>query len=453
MAGGGIQGAGGVFEQFAIWGVLMQVVGPILAPIVQQIADETFPRLPSTPLSAELAADLVLKGWMTAEEGWQEAATTGVNQQRFQQMVNDAGEPIALEQILEAFRRGFIGWDTDNIDGTSVLVGIKQSRVRDQWANVIQQLATIVIPVGDAVSAVVKGQIPFATGQQIAGFSGLSAADFQTLVNTAGNPPGPGELITLARRGVIPVDGLGAGVLSMHQGIIEGLTKDKWWPGILALMEYRPPPRTITALERAGVMPPAQAQTLYQQSGLTPQLAALYSADASAVKLVKTKELAEGTVLNIYRAGVIPESEAAALLGTLGYTAQETAWILAWEDLHRELAAMNSAVTKVSSLYISRKIGQNTAQSMLATLGLPAGQVTQLLDTWLLERDATVKLLTAAEIGDAVKYAIMDQATGQAALEALGFTPYDAWVRLSLSNLAALPNPPPVPTEPTGQLP
>jgi hypothetical protein len=252
---------------------------------------------------------------------------------------------------------------------------------------------------------------------------------------------------------VIPVDGLGAGVLSMHQGIIEGLTKDKWWPGILALMEYRPPPRTITALERAGVMPPAQAQTLYQQSGLTPQLAALYSADASAVKLVKTKELAEGTVLNIYRAGVIPESEAAALLGTLGYTAQETAWILAWEDLHRELAAMNSAVTKVSSLYISRKIGQNTAQSMLATLGLPAGQVTQLLDTWLLERDATVKLLTAAEIGDAVKYAIMDQATGQAALEALGFTPYDAWVRLSLSNLAALPNPPPVPTEPTGQLP
>ena len=216
---GGIAGSGGVFEQLAIWGVLMQVVGHILAPIVQQIADETYPRLPSTPLSAEQAADLVLKGWMTQDEGWQEAATTGVNQQRFQQMVNDAGEPIALEQLLEAYRRQFIPWASASTGDNSVETGIKTSRVRDQWTSVIQQLATIIIPVGDAVSAVVKGQIDFATGQQIAYWNGLQASDFQILVNAAGNPPGPGELTTLARRGFIPVSGTGPQVLSFQQGI------------------------------------------------------------------------------------------------------------------------------------------------------------------------------------------------------------------------------------------
>lgn len=450
---GGIVGSGGVFEQFAIWGVLSQLTGPILAPILQQIANQTWNALPGVPISPELVADMVIKNWVLLQDGENEAKLSGVPPGKFDLMVKNAGEPIGLDQILEAYRRGFIPLNSASTDVNSVLTGIRQSRVKDQWASVIEQLAVAVIPVGDAVSAAVKNQIPYALAEEIAYYNGISNADFVILYNTAGNPPGPQELITLARRGLIPVDGVGPTVLSVQQGISEGLTKDKWFPAIVDLMTYLPPPRTITALERAGAIPPSEAQALYQKQGLSPQLAAAYSADASAVKLVKTKELAEGTVIEIYRAGVIPEGEASALLATLGYTAQESTWILAWTDLHRELAAMNSAVTKVASLYIARKIGQNTAQSMLSSLGLPAAQVTQLLQTWLLERDATVKLLTAAEIGDALKYSIMDQAQAQAALESLGFTPYDAWVRLSLSALGPLPNPPAVPAEPTGQLP
>lgn len=449
---GGIAGSGGVFEQFAIWGVLSQLTSPILAPILQAIANNAWNALQSVPLTPETLADMVIKNWITQPEGEAEAKESGLLPAKFDLLVSNAGEPIGLEQILEAYRRGFIPLNSGSTKVNSVETGIRQSRVKDQWASVIEQLAVAVIPVGDAVSAAVKNQISYALAEEIAYYNGISNVDFKILFDTAGNPPGPQELITLARRGYIPIDGVGPDVLSVQQGISEGLTKNKWFPGIVNLMEYLPPPRTITALERAGAIPPSEATSLYQKSGLSPQLAAAYSADASAVKLTKAKTLAEGTVLEIYRGGVIPESEASALLGVLGYSAQESAWILAWEDLHRELAAMNSAVTKVASLYIARKIGQNTAQSMLSTLGLPAAQVTHLLSTWLLERDATVKILTAAEITDAFAYAVMDQPQAQLALESLGYDAYDAWVMLSIKNKAALPNQPPLPAEPTGQL-
>lgn len=453
MAGGGIQGAGGVFEQFAIWGILMQLAGAILAPITQAVQQTMFQNLNITPLPPAQLADLVLKGWFDEPSAATEAAKAGISADRFHQMIEDAGEPPALQMLLEAYRRGFIGWEGDNLDDTSVLRGIQQSRLRDQWADMVKQLVTQVIPVGDAVSAAVRGQIPMAQAQQIAFYSGISADDFVILVNTAGNPPGPGDLIELTRRGLIPVDGVGPSVLSLQQGIYEGDTKDKWFPMYVQLMEYIPPPRTVTALERSGVLTPAQAQTLYQDAGLTPELAAVYSANASLTKTGKVKELAEGTVLHLYTAAIIPQAEAVTLLGDLGYTTQEADWILAWTDLHRELAALEKAINKVASLYVARKIGVTTATAALGALGVPGAQQQLLFADWSLERDASVKVLSAAEIGDAVKYGIITQAQGQQALVDQGFSAFDAWVRLGLSQDTALPDPPPAPADISGAAP
>src|ERR1700733_6860329 len=230
MAGGGIPSAGGVFEQFAIWGVLMQIAQAILSPVMVAINQQVFSGMTSVALSPQQAADLVLKGWWDMDAGIAEADKYGINTERFTQMVNDAGEPPGLDQVIEGFRRGFISWSGDSEGGLSVLQGIKESRLRDEWASLIQQLVTEVIPVGDAVSAVLRHQIPQATGEQIAFYSGISADDFQVLLNTAGNPPGPSELIDWVRRGFIPISGSGPDALTLEQGIYEGDAKDKWFP-------------------------------------------------------------------------------------------------------------------------------------------------------------------------------------------------------------------------------
>jgi hypothetical protein len=448
---GGLLGPGSVAQQFLLWGVLQQLAGAILQPIVQQILDETWPRLTSARLSPEVAADLVLKGWWDMSRGAAEAAATGIDADRFAQLVNDTGEPIGLQDLLLAYRRGFLSWDEGKGGPPSVMEGIRQSRVRDEWADTINKLRLQPITASDAVAAVVRGQIDHALGEQIAYYNGIAAADFTILVNTYGSPPPPQELMTLVRRGIIPRDGVGPGVLSMQQGIFEGDSKDKWYPAYVALLEYRPPPRTITALERAGVITAAHAQQLYTQAGLSTELAAAYSADASMTKLAKTKQLAEGTILNLYRAQVLTGPEATTLLADLGYDATESAWVLSWEDMHRELAAVNSAITRVANLYITRKIGPAEAGTALDSLGVPPAQKTELLRTWQLERDAVVKVLTAAEVADALFYTVMDQATAQTALESLGYDPYDAWVLLSLRNHAPLPGAPPPSGNVTGQ--
>jgi hypothetical protein len=450
---GKLFGSGGIAEQFVLWGVVAAIAASLLEPIMQAITQEVFQGLSVTPISPAQAADLVLKGWFDFDRGALEASKAGITKERFQAMVDDAGEPPGLDVLLQAWRRNIIGWDTDNADGTSVLTGIKQSRVRNQWANMIEAMARQVLPVGDVVSAVVKGQISHSLGETIAWYSGINSDDFTILVHTAGNPPGPGELIELARRGLIPVAGTGPDVLSLQQGIYEGMTKDKWYPMYEQLMVYLPPPRTITALERSGVISNAEAQTLYRDSGLSPALAAAYTKNASTVKLAKHKELAEGTVLNLYKAGVIPHAEASTLLLTLGYVQLEADWLLAWEDLRRELATMEKAITRVSTLYVSRKIGETTARGELGSLGLPAAQIDRLVQLWTLERVATVHVLTAAQIEDAFKAAIIDQAAAQTALESLGYDAWDAWLLLSIKMGGALGEAPPEPTQPTGQAP
>lgn len=449
---GNLGGAGSVAQQFLLWGVLAQLAGAVLTPITQQILDQIYPALPSAPISPEVAADLVLKGWWDMAAGAAEAKRSGVNEERFAQLVNDTGEPLALEQLLLAFRRGFLPWDAGKGGPVSVMEGIRQSRVRDQWGGIVEQLRLVPIPVGECVAAVVKGQIPHAQGATIAYYNGISGDDFQILVNTYGNPPSPAELIELHRRGFIPLAGTGPDVLSLQQGIFEGNQKDKWWPAYAKLVEYLPPPRTITALERAGVLSPAEAQSLYQQHGLSAQLASAYSADASRQKIAKTRQLAEGTVLQLYRSRTVDEPTAATLLADLGYDAQESAWLLAWEDVHRELSAVNSAITKVGNQFVARHIGQTEATTALDALGLPSGQRDELLRTWSLERDAVVKVVTEAQIASALFYKVIDQPTAQAALESLGYDPWVAWLLLSNRAHAALPNEPARPAGLTGQL-
>jgi hypothetical protein len=442
-----------VAKQFLIWGVLQQLAGALLQPIVQEIMTNTWAALPSNRVSPQEAADLVLKGWWDMPRATDEAKAAGFTADRFQAMVDSAGEPIGLQDLLLAYRRGFLEWDLGKGGPPSVLEGIRQSRVRDEWADTINKLRLQPIPVAEAVAATVRHQITPELGAQIAYYNGISGADFTTLVNTYGSPPGIAQVQQLVRRGLVAQQGTGAGVLSLQQAVAESDYKDKWYPALVDLLVYHPPPRTITALERAGAISKATALTLYHQAGLSAEMAAAYSENASSVKLTKTKQLAETTVLSLYHSKVLTHTEAGVLLGDLGYDAQEITWILSWEDMRRELAAVEKAVTRIANLYTARKIGHATASADLDTLGLPAGQRDELLRTWTLERAATVKVLTAAEIADALFHKIIDQGTAQGAMESLGYDAFDAWVMLSNRMHAKLPGEPPPAGPVTGALP
>ena len=117
----------------------------------------------------------------------------------------------------------------------------------------------------------------------------------------------------------------------------------------------------------------------------------------------------------------------------------------------RAEASINSAISKIRTLYTSYKIDSTAAQNALASLAIPADQVQALLQIWTYERAANIKPLTEAQIVDAFHYAIINQDQAQSELESLGYLPHDAWTLLCIKEKAVLPNEPAAGTiPPTG---
>lgn len=439
---GGIFGADSAAAQFLLWGVGYGIAESLLAPVLTAVRQGAYGKLPDVALSPDQLADMVLKAIKTEADAAGEAAMSGIPAGSFHDMVLDAGEPPGLEFVLEAWRRGYIEWGTGAPGEASVSAAIRTSRLRNEWAATIEKMAVLPIGVADAVDAVVEGQIPRAEGEQIAYQNGISAADFAILVNTRGNPPSVSELLELHRRKLIGLAGVGPDQTTVQQGIYEGATKDKWWTLLADLATTLPPPRTVTALERAGVITPAQAVDLYQQAGLSPEIAAAYSADASTSRVAAHKQLAESQIVALVESHLATPAEATAMLEDLGYTAEEAGFVLALAEHGVAARQYNAAVGRIRSLYVARKITRAEALASLGHLSVPADAVADLLATWDTEVAASVRTLTPAEIVDAFHLSLIDQAAAQGELVAIGYTAYDAWLLLSIKEKIPLPDRP-----------
>lgn len=445
LFGGGSESS--LAESFLLWNVASQFVGALLAPMITdltQIMNElsVHAGVHQVLTPAELA-DMVVRGIIDPANAQSVAAASGTDGNDFTLMVESAGEPPGLEFLLEAWRRGYLGWDDTGPEAPSVERGIRTSRVYNYWADVIRKMAVVPMGVAEAVDAVVEGQITHDDGAKAAYANGIDADTFQVLVNTRGNPPSPMQLVTLYRRGLIPLEGTGPDVTSVQQGIYEGATKDKWWQLLADLAEYLPPARTITALEREGAITAAQAVDLYKKAGLSPELAAIYSAAASHGKTTTHKQLAESAVVQLYEAKLITAAQAEPMLTNLGYDTNEAGFVLALADHNVQAKSVTAAVTKIRTLYTGRKIDAAGAKKALADLQVPEGQIGPLMEVWDIEAQANVRDLTEAQIVEAWHYQIMTQDEAVAALGVLGYTPWDAWVLLSVKNKGPLDHQPP----------
>lgn len=425
---------GSVGNQLFVFGVLTSVMSQLLSPPLQLLLQDIYkiPGMQATPLGGADIADMVERGVFEYGAGsdipqvaFDEAQRTGLTQEQLSRLVGLAGEPPAIGDLAEAKRRGII-------DDARLVKGIKQSRLRNEWIDVIEALQIRLLTVADAVEGKVKSQISDEEALSIAQQNGITPHDFTTLVNTAGNPPGPQELAQLANRGEIPWEGTGPDVLSYQQGIYEGRTKNKWEPTLRKLAEYLPPPRTVTALERQGAISPETAQALYAKHGLTPELAAVYSHSATTAKTSKAHQLAESQLLKMYEEHILSADEVTQGLSALNYSQHDIDSLLLLTDMSRVASAMTKAVEKLHTQFVARKLGKEAASNALDSLGLPPQQRDSILGVWATERQTTVKVLTEAQIVSAFANQIVDQPTAIAYLEALGYSLQDAVILLGI---------------------
>jgi hypothetical protein len=468
----GLLGQGSVGRQLLVYGVGYEIARSLLGPAFREIEYGINSNSPLVELSPAELADMVVRNILGEAEAAERAKKYGLDPDNFHLMTLQAGEPPGLQLILEWFRRGIIEWGTGAPQESSVLTAIRESRVYNHWAQTIQDGMLAPPGAAEAVNAVQRNQISYEEGIALAYYAGLGVRGlgveagrdtsqtrtaFDVMLHTRGNPPSPGELLELAKRGHIAWGDLAPVPTSpdptattFTQGLYEGDLKDKWVPVIAQLREYLPPPRTIVAMLRQGALTPAVASDLLAKAGLPPDLIAAYIASASHSATAGPKQLNVNAVEQLFVDKLIDQPTAHGLLVQMGYQPTEADLLLSSADLRQVMAELQKNITRVQTSYVNRRIDRAAAASLLGNLNLPAAQVTQLLAGWDVDIAANVKRLSAAQIATAFYYQAITQDQAMVALEADGWTPYQAWILLSNRVHAPLPNPPPPPA--TGAL-
>ena len=424
-----------MLEQILLYNVVGSIVGAAIQPFTLALSTAANQVAPNAPLSPGELADAVIRNLFDPTAAAHEASMSGINAERFAVQVGLAGNAPDPQSLAVALRRGLI--DAGTYDR-----GIRQGRLRDEWADLVRELAVVQPSPESMLAAYLEGQL--SEGEARTRFAALGGAPeyFDILFHTQGQAPTPVQALELANRGIIPWGGSGVDAVSFEQAFLEGPWRNKWEPAFRALGAYLPPPRTVTAMHREGSLSTAEATTLLEHQGLTPALASAYLSSSSKQGLAKTKELAEATVLALYRDRIISRAVAAPFLERLGWSPAEAEYILEVEDFRLEERAITAAVGRIHALYTGHKIDRAGALAALAQLGLEATAADQLATVWDHERAANVKHLTPAEIGNALHLTYIDQATAMALLEGQGYVPHDAWLYLSVHLKARLPGEP-----------
>ena len=427
------------FEQ----GIAEGRLGDKWAPMIRELA--------TAILSAPDAASAVVRGFLSDAEGESVAAKSGVDAATFATLVNLSGDAPGPQQLAEALRRGAISDTGSGADSTSFEQGIREGRLSNKWAPVIKALALDWPTPVVALSAQLKGAFTGDEGKALYEKLGGDLQFYDWLLFAEGSAPTPNEAAQMARRGIIPKDGTGQDAVSYDQAFLEGPWRNKWADAFWQSSQYVPNAREVVTLLKDGAVDKATAAAWMKRSGADDTTIAAFIAEADATAISDYKGLTTSSVLGMYYQRLISTADATSILQSLHVSAQAVPLMLAYADLQRAIAQQNSAVTRVGTLYAARKITADTAKQSLITLQVPAAAVDDILATWQLENSISVKTLTEAQIVNAWELAIMDEGTALTELQNIGYTPYDAWVLLSIKNKGPLPGMPgPGPAAPQG---
>lgn len=453
MAGlGDALGGGGALTQIFTWQVAAQIVQALMEPTLTLVAARINEDNPVQDLTPADLANLVVRSYRDHGSAAHEASRSGIDGSKFDDLVALAADAPAPEALAEALRRGIIPEGGTGKGAVSFEQGIREGRIGNKWTTMIKELAVRWPTPADALDALLEGQVSHDEALALYERFGGDPAYFTMLYNTRGNAPTPEEALTLANRGIIPWRGTGPDKVSYEQAFLEGPWRNKWLEPFIALGEYLPPPRTVTAMLRNGSIDDATALSLFMKEGLSKDLAAAYVADAHHEKTATERDLSVSQLLNMYAAGLIDSDTVTGLLKALNYSDESVALTLQYKDMQRAIAAVNTAVSRIHTLYTSHKIDEAKARSSLVALGVPGKQIDDIVTTWTLERSVNVRTLTPAEIANAWKYEIITLDEALAELIALGYTPRDAWIYMSVhakGKLAAEPTQGPAPLNTT----
>lgn len=401
-------------EHFSQASILFAAVGALFYPLISAImsapaaslAQASFHNNPSVQLSPAEVALAVLRDNLGAIDPYLEASYSGVDRPRLDVLIKNTGEPPGLAQLLEAFRRGII-------DRARLEHGIRQSRVRNEWIDVVEALRYAPPSIGEIMAGRVQNHLPDAKARELAEDTGLAPEHFDWLHETHGRPPGTQELIQLLNRGLVTED-------FVRAAIRESDIKNKYIDPILQTRVYLPPVRSIPAMLRHGTLTDARARELLASHGVRPEDIDVYVEEGHVQRSGTVRELTQAQVVRLYTARMITRATALVKLSALRFHDDDANLLLDFADDARREQLTNAAIRKIGTLYVGRKIERVDAINALSTAGVPTEAQHDLLAVWDIERDVNVHTPTIANVLHAYRQELVTPAYVHDALVRLG---------------------------------
>lgn len=328
-----------------------------------------------------------------------------------------AGEPLPVQDLLTALRRGVI-------DEGRARRGWVQGPTRNEWFDVALRLQFAPMSTVDAADSVNQGHMSKEEGARIAHENGLRPEHFDTLIENAGLPPGV-ELATEAlNRGLLTES-------QFRQAFLESRLKNRYVSLYEELRWRVIPQETVRRLYRKGVYTRDQAAERLKWNGFSPEdreallLAEDTETDAS------TKELTKAEILSLLSDRAVDEATAREMLLALEYSPAEVEWLVTIAYLRRTRKYMDAVIARARAGYVAGRLGVSEVTSLMDSLRVPVDQREELISLWDLERVATTRGLTPAQVRAAMRKGLIDQADAVERLVRDGYSAVDAEVLLS----------------------
>lgn len=393
-------------------------------------------------LSPADLAEAVVRNFMDRTEAAAEALQGGITAERFTTLVELAGDAPGPQQLAEALRRGAIPRDGKGAASVSFLQGIAEGRLADKWAPVIEDLARLWPSPVDAIDALVKGQIPADQGLALYKLLGGDPQFYDWLLHSAGEGPSPLEAADAAYRGLIGWTGTGPEVTSYEQAVRESHYRNKWTDFYRNLAEYIPTPGEAITFAAHRAITSEQAAQILAARAVPPRWIPAFLNEIALTDTSDFRGLSISAVSDLYFAHLISHDQAVTMLESLHVTPDAAELLLQYADQRQVIDSLNKSVQRIAQLYTGRKIARDTAKQALARLQIPSGSVEAILADWDLQAAASVKTLSESQIVDAFYYGVIAPEQAMTELQAIGYTPFDSWVLLSLKVKGPLPDQP-----------
>jgi hypothetical protein len=349
-------------------------------------------------LSPQDMALAVLRGDTTQAYANEIAEANGINLTDFGILQLNTGEPPGLMQLLEAYRREFINQAT-------LEKGIRQSRVRNEWIPVIEQLRYEPLSTADAIEAAVQGYITAAQAKSYAQQNGLDPNDFETALLAAGEPLSRTEMMQLWRRGYVNEQ-------DVKNAIAQSRTKDAYidW----AVLLKSAPMSTADAIEAyvQGYLTLANATAIAEMNGLR-------SEDVTPLINTAGEPLSKTEMLTLLRRGVATKTQ---VENALRQSRLKDAYI----PLALELSTQLPSLYEVRALLSSGAITAEQGTTLLLEEGYSPDIVKAIVTSLTGGASAQVKVITEAQITSLYLEEEITAAEYLTELEAIGYNQAEA---------------------------